>query len=103
MGPGDMVRVKSENEIRNMLDPWGKYRGCLFVGRMYEYCGKIYPILKEVDFFYDEAKQRMCKCKDIVLLNNVLCHGQQKLYLKDCDRSCFYFWHKDWLVPFQSS
>jgi hypothetical protein len=97
MRPGDMVRVRSKQEIQSMLDPWAKYKGCLFVGRMYQYCDKIYPIFKEVDFFYDEAKQRMCKCKDIVLLDNVLCNGRQKLYLQDCDRSCFYFWHKDWL------
>jgi hypothetical protein len=97
MRPGDMVRVRSKQEIQSMLDPWGKYKGCLFVGRMYEYCDKTYPIFKEVDFFYDEAKQKMCKCKDIVLLNGVLCNGRQKLYLEDCDRSCFYFWHKDWL------
>lgn len=97
MRPGDMVMVKSRQEMRKMLDPWGKYKGCLFTGRMYEYCGKTYTIFKEVDYFYDEVKQRMCKCKDIVLLDNVLCNGRQKLYLEDCDRSCFYFWHKDWL------
>ena len=50
----------------------------------------------------DEAKQKMCKCKDIVLLEDVLCSGRQKLYFEDCDRCCFYFWHKDWLVSLEA-
>lgn len=97
IAPGDTVRVRSEKEIREMLDEWGKHRGCLFVGRMYEHCGKTYKVFKEVDYFFDEVKQRMCRCRDTVLLEGVLCSGKQKLYAADCDRRCFYFWHKDWL------
>ena len=94
---GDIVKVKTKKEIKGMLDDKGKYKGCSFIGRMYEYCGNNYTVLKEVNYFYDEAKQKMCKCKNIVLLEEVTCSGKQKLFFESCDRSCFYFWHIDWL------
>lgn len=95
--PGDTVRVKSKSEINKTLDCWGKHKGCSFIGRMYEYCEKKYKVLKEVEYFFDEAKQKMCKCKNIVLLEGALCNGHQRLFFRSCDRSCFYFWHVDWL------
>src|SRR3989304_8735342 len=94
---GDTVRVKSKNEIDKTLDCRGKYKGCSFVGRMYEHCGKTYKVFKEVEYFYDEAKQKTCKSKNIVLLEGALCNGHQRLFFRSCDRSCFYFWHKEWI------
>lgn len=94
---GNIIRIKSEKEIKKMLDPTGKYKGCLFIGRMFEFCGKTFTVYNKVDNFYDEVKQKMCKCRDIVLLNGAICRGDQKLYLENCDRACFYFWHVDWL------
>ncbi len=94
---GKMVRVRSESEIRSMLDEREKYRGCLFIDEMFEYCGNEYKILKVIDNFFDEAKQKMCKCKDTVILEGVVCSGRQRLYSVSCDRNCFFFWHKDWL------
>ena len=94
---GDIVKVKTKKEIQGMLDERGKHKGCSFIGRMYEYCGNNYTVLKEVNYFFDEAKQKMCKCKNIVLLEEVTCSGKQKLFFESCDRSCFYFWHVDWL------
>ena len=94
---GDMVKVKTKKEIQGMLDERGKYKGCSFIGRMYEYCGNTYKVLKDVNYFYDEAKQKMCKCRNIILLEEVTCTGKQKLFFESCDRSCFYFWHVDWL------
>lgn len=94
---GDMVKIRSEKEIRKMLDARDKYRGCLFIDEMFEYCGKSFKVLKEVHCFFDEAKQKMCDCKNMLLLEGVTCSGRQRLYSVSCDRSCFFFWHKDWL------
>lgn len=94
---GDIVKVKTKKEIQGMLDERSKYKGCSFIGRMYEYCGNNYTVFKEVNYFFDEAKQKMCKCKNIVLLEEVTCSGKQKMFFESCDRSCFYFWHVDWL------
>ncbi|HHT9160200.1 MAG: hypothetical protein A2W77_03960 [Nitrospinae bacterium RIFCSPLOWO2_12_39_16] len=95
--PGELVKIRSKEEIRDMLDNWEKYKGCLFIDEMYEYCGKTYKVLKEEQHFFDEVKQKMCKCKNIVILEGVLCSGRQRLFVESCDRACFFFWHKEWL------
>ena len=99
--PGDMVRVRSKEEIRSMLDDHEKYKGCFFIDEMYEHCGKAFKVLKQVDWFFDEAKQKLCRCKDNVLLEGVVCSGRQRLYSESCDRNCFFFWHHDWLDKIQ--
>lgn len=97
LSKGDIVKVKSATEIKSMLDTREKYKGCRFIDEMYEYCGHTYRVLKIVDHFYDEAKRKVCKCKNTVLLEGVTCSGRQKLYSYSCDRNCFFFWHVDWL------
>lgn len=95
---GDLVTVRSKKEIRGILDCHEKYDGCLFIDEMYEHCDKTYKVLKNVDYFFDEAKQKFCGCKDLVILDGVVCSGRQRLYKETCDRSCFFFWHTAWLV-----
>jgi hypothetical protein len=94
---GDLVRVRSKKEICSILDDWRRYKGCSFMDEMYEYCDKRYRVLKKVQYFYDEVKQEVVKCKDIVILDGLICSGRRKLYRDRCDRNCFLFWHKDWL------
>lgn len=94
---GDKVRIKSKKEIENLLDEWNKYQGCLFIDEMYEYCGKTYKVLKIIDHFFDEARQKMYRCKDTVILDGVVCSGRQRLYKVGCDRQCFFFWSIAWL------
>lgn len=95
--PGDMIKVRSEEEIRSVLNDWGGYKGCIFTPEMYGHCNKTYRVFKKIDYFYDEVKQKMCKCKDIFLLEGILCGGQRKMFPSNCDRNCFLFWHSAWL------
>ena len=94
---GDMVCVRPKDEIQNELDDAGKYKGCWFIDEQYDYCGKEFRIAKRVDYFFDEAKQKMVKCKNMFFLEGVLCSGRQRLYSVSCDRNCFLFWHIAWL------
>ena len=94
---GDVVRVCSKKEIRSMLNDHDKYKGCFFIDEMYEHCEKEYRVLKIVENFYDEFKQKICKCRDTVILESVVCSGRQRLYFVNCDRNCFFFWHTAWL------
>jgi len=97
IGPEDRVKVRSRDEILSALDDEGKRGGCKFMRGMSEHCGKTYRVLKNVDFFFDEARQKMVKTKDLVILEGATCSGQQRLYFNRCDRNCFFFWHKEWL------
>lgn len=93
---GDMVRVRSETEIRQTLDGLRKTRGCTFQTEMFNHCGKEYRVFKEVGYFFDESKQKICKCNDIFLLEGSYCNGKTA-YLHPCNRNCFYFWQTSWL------
>jgi len=95
--PGETVRVRSEEEIDNLLNHQVIYKGCPFMPEMYDCCGKEYKVLTKVNYFYDESKQKLCKCKDIFILDGPSCTGRRSLYLDSCDLKCSYFWHKDLL------
>lgn len=94
---GDMIRIKSKKLINDTLDNWGCYHNCMFLKEMYNYCGELKSTYKIVNNFYDEKKQRICKCKNIVVLNNIYCSGERKLFSVHCDRNCFLFWPTQWL------
>ncbi len=94
---GDLVRVRLKDEIRNTLDDHERHAGCLFVDEMYECCGKQFNVLKPVEQFFDETKQKLCRTKDLFILAGVHCSGRQRLYRVSCDRHCFFFWHRLWL------
>lgn len=94
---GDRVRVRSKEEIRQTLDEYDKYKGCLFVSDMWQHCGREYRVLKVVEHFYDEAKFKVKKCYDTVILEGVVCEGISKAFKQRCDRTCFFFWKEAWL------
>jgi len=94
---GDMVRIRSKEEIQQTLDKNNRLAGCLFMEEMWQYCETEHKILKKVDYFYDEANRRMCKARSTVLLDSVYCSGKFQQYKPECDRSCLLFWKEDWL------
>jgi hypothetical protein len=94
--PGDIVRVRLKDEIQLTLNKQRKTKGCTFQAGMYNYCGKEYRVFKKVENFFDETKQKMCKCSSIYLLEGAYCNGTTA-YLHPCGRSCFYFWQSAWL------
>jgi hypothetical protein len=92
---GDLVKIKSKEEIRKTLDGWNKLKGCGFMDEMEEYCGTVQKVKKKVEFFMDERDYLIKKCKNIVLLENVFCQGVK--LIGRCDRSCHFFWRVEWL------
>lgn len=99
---GDWVKVRSADEIRGILDVRGGTRGCIFTPEMYARCGQTYKVYKQIEHFYDEVKERECKCRDIFLLEGAFCSGRRKAFPKPCDRKCFQFWHKGWLEKIET-
>jgi hypothetical protein len=95
--PGDKVRVRSEDEIRAMLNSWDEFKGCSFMSGMWQYCGTTQRVLKPVKQFLDERDYRLKKVGHIVLLEGLMCQGMEEY--GPCDRSCFFFWREEWLEP----
>jgi hypothetical protein len=95
---GDIVRVRSKEQIMQTLDENKRLEGCYFRSDMWQYCGGEYKVFKRVDYFFDESSSKMRKARNMVLLEGLYCSGELPMYFKHrCDRSCFFFWKDAWL------
>jgi hypothetical protein len=95
LSSGDLVRVRSEEEIRATLNSRNELKGCMFMEAMWQYCGTTQRILKPVTRFVDERDYRVKKARGLVLLEGLICEGTPDY--GRCDRACFYFWREEWL------
>ncbi|MDG7000295.1 MAG: hypothetical protein JRN15_14420 [Nitrososphaerota archaeon] len=92
--PGELVEVKSLDEILATLDSTGKHRGLGFSGEMREYCGRRMRVFKRVERICLESRPGVLrKLKNTVLLEGCICRGGDM----GCDRSAFLFWRECWL------
>lgn len=94
---GERVRISSYEKIRETLDERNCYEGLIFMKSMAKFCGGDYEVLKEVKWLYDEYSMKMFRCKDIVVLKDLICDGKGILGGRDCDRCCPHLWKKEWL------
>jgi hypothetical protein len=92
---GDLVRVRSQQEIAATLDRWKELKGCAFLEYMWPYCDTTQRVLQPMTRFLDERDYRVKKCKGIILLEGVICHGTP--VFGRCDRCCHLFWREEWL------
>ena len=92
---GDLVRVRSREEILSTLDPFKELKGCAFLPDMYQYCGTQQRVLKSMKTFLDERDYKVKKVRGVILLENVICNGTPSF--GPCDRCCFLFWREEWL------
>lgn len=91
---GELVEVKSEEEILKTLDGSGGRRGLSFTPEMREYCGRRFRVFKRVERICMEGEaDEMRRLKNTVILEGVICNGGSR----GCDRSCFLFWREAWL------
>ena len=95
LNAGDLVRVRSREEIQATLDRWRSLKGCGFLEEMGRYCGTTQRVLKRVERFIDERDYRAKMASGIVLLDGVICSGTGAT--GRCDRACFFFWREEWL------
>jgi hypothetical protein len=92
---GDLVRVRSYEEILSTLDPFKELKGCAFLPEMMQYCGTTQLVLKSMQVFLDERDYKVKKARGVILLENVICNGTPAF--GPCDRCCFLFWREEWL------
>ena len=92
--PGELVEVKSVEEILTTLDKHRRCNGLLWMVGMKKFCGKRYKVFKRVETIMLESNGELRKMKNTVLLEGVMCDGSE---FCGCDRSCFHFWREAWL------
>lgn len=92
--PGDLVEVRSKEEIEATLDADNKNRGMRFDVEQLRFCGRQARVLKRVDKIIEESSGRMIKLRDCIILEDVYCHS---LYHRFCQRAIYHYWREAWL------
>ena len=96
--PGELVQVRSKEEIADTLNPGGRNRGLWFDREMMPYCGHTFRVRQRVSRFIDERDGRMIELKnDCVTLEGVICSGDLSLRRWFCPRAIFPYWRECWL------
>jgi hypothetical protein len=93
--PGDMVEVKSKDEILDTLDGRDYTRGLRFDREMLHYCGRRGRVLRRVERLIDEKTGKMLTIKsDCIIIDGFICTGD---YHRMCPRSIYPYWREAWL------
>ena len=93
--PGEIVEIKSREEIFATLDGNDKTQGLRFDGEMLKYCGQRARVLRRIEKIIDEKNGRMLTIKrDCVILDGVICTGD---YHRSCPRAIYPYWREAWL------
>lgn len=93
---GDLVKVRSSEEIVKTLDENNKFERCEFMKTMWQFCGKKYKVFKRVEKILDPWTNKLRRCKNLVILEGLMCHGDPT-HATACDRTCLYYWNEAWL------
>ena len=93
--PGELVEVKSKEEILETLDRTGHNRGLRFDVEMLKYCGRRARVQSRVSRIVDEKTGRMLRLPgDCIILEGVICTAD---YHQFCPRSIYPYWREIWL------
>jgi hypothetical protein len=93
--PGELVEVKSKEEIFATLDQTGHNRGLRFDIEMLRYCGKRARVQRRVNRLIDEKTGKMVHIKgDCIVLDGFVCFAD---YHQSCPRGIEEYWREIWL------
>ena len=93
--PGDLVEVKSKEEIFETLDQRDRTRGLRFDGEMLRYCGRRGRVLHRVEKLIDEKTGEMLTINsDCIVIDGFICTGDLH---RMCPRSVYPYWRENWL------
>lgn len=96
--PGEVVRVKSYEQVLETLTTSASNRGLSFDAELVPYCGEVFRVRTRIERFIDEKTGKMLHMKTpAVILDGVHCQslysGQRIL----CPRAVFLWWREIWL------
>src|SRR5207247_2797499 len=90
LAPGDLVKVRTYEDILHTLDDENKNRGMWFDAEQVPYCGGSYRILDRVTRIINEKTGKMQQLKnDCVILDGVVCRACYAKYRRFCPRSIY--------------
>ena len=93
--PGELVEVKSREEIFATLDRTGHNRGLRFDIEMLRYCGKQARVQRRVNRLIDEKTGKMVHIGgDCIVLDGFICAAD---FHQNCPRGIEEYWREIWL------
>jgi hypothetical protein len=96
--PGDLVRIKSYEEILATLDGRLSNRGLSFDAELVPFCGKVFRVSTCVERFVDEKTGQLRGMKTpAVILEGVSCKALYSARRMFCPRSIHLWWREIWL------
>ena len=102
--PGDVVRVRSPEEIARTLDGDGLNRGLSFDREMLPFCGRTCVVKDRVSRIIDDRTGRMLQISaDAIILEGAVCSGERSVGRWFCPREIYPFWREAWLVRARTS
>jgi hypothetical protein len=98
--PGDVVQVRSPEEIARTLDENGLDRGLSFDREMLPFCGKTFRVRDRVERLVDDKTGRLLNIRrDCIILEGVVCTGEHSVGSWYCPRQIYAYWRESWLQP----
>jgi len=98
LNPGELVRVRSREEIARTIKADGTTRGLWFDREMLPYCGQAHTVNRRVERFIDERSGELVElASDAVILDGVVCGGDVSYGRWFCPRAIYPWWRECWL------
>jgi hypothetical protein len=95
---GELVRVRSSEEILGTVDELLVNRGMAFHPEMMPYCGKTFRVKQRLRKIINEKTGRLVELKNsCVVLDGPDCHGCYNTRPINCPRACPPYWREIWL------
>jgi len=92
---GDLVEVKSPNEILATLDAQGRHKGLPFMPEMISFCGRRFVVWRRADKVCDTVDYSGSRrLRDGVILGDLRCDGSAH---DGCQAECRILWKTAWL------
>ena len=96
--PGELVQIKSYEDILATLDHRNRNRGLYFDSEMVPFCGGKYRVIERVDRIVNENTGEMSKLPGAcIMMEGVKCRAWYSERRIACPRAILSYWHEIWL------
>jgi len=96
--PGELERIKSQEEILRTVDTSNKNRGMYWDAELVPYCGKTYKVRSRVTRLIGERTRKMVVMKNpCIILDSVVCQARYSSCRMFCPKEMFPYWREAWL------
>ena len=96
--PGELVRVKSYEEILRTVNTASRNRGLWWDAELVPYCGHTFRVLRRVTRVIDEKTGEMQHMKTpCIVLDSVICQARYSACRMLCPKQTYAYWREIWL------